>query len=105
MVAPKPNATHLAGIVREVRPNERAPDYLDLVLAVESADDVEGVANLLADTPGQDLALTTDATAVAELGLQPGERVEVGAEVRGRGSVWSRPDTVRRSTAPGSQGE
>jgi hypothetical protein len=105
MVAPKPNATRLAGIVREVRPNERAPDHIDLVLAVESADDVEGVANLLADTPGQDLALTTNATAVADLGLQPGERVEVGAEVRGPGAVWSRPDTVRRSIGSGTEAD
>jgi hypothetical protein len=94
MVAPRPNGTRIAGTVRALRPNERGPDYVDLVVSVDSADDVEGVANLLADTPGRELALTSNAADVAD--LQPGERVEVGAEVRGPGSVWSRPESVRR---------
>jgi hypothetical protein len=96
MVAPKPNETRLAGTVREIRPNERRPDFLELVVAVDCAEDIEGRANLLADTPGQELAVTTDAKDLHELGLQPGERVVVGAEVRGPGAVWSRPQTVRR---------
>jgi hypothetical protein len=96
MVAPKPNETRLAGTVRTIRPDERRPDLLELVVAVDRADDIEGRANLLADTPGKELAVTTDAKDLAELGLEPGERVVVGAEVRGPGAVWSRPRAVRR---------
>jgi len=96
MVAPKPNETRLAGTVRQVRPHRERPNLLELVVAVDRADDVEGRANLLAETPGGELAVTTDATDIAELGLQPGERVVVGVEVRGPGVVWSRPHTVRR---------
>jgi hypothetical protein len=97
MVAPKPNESRLAGTVRQVRPQEERPDYIDLVLEVESADDVEGLANLLAHTPGREVALTTDAGDVADLDLKEGERVVVGAEVRGPGAVWSVPRTVRRA--------
>jgi hypothetical protein len=96
MVAPKPNETRLAGTVRRVRPNERRPNLLELDLAVDRADDVEGRANLLAETPGGQLTVTTDAKDVVELGLQPGEQVVIGVEVRGPGAVWSRPHTVRR---------
>lgn len=96
MVAPKPNETRLAGTVRRVRPNERRSDVLELVVAVDRADDVEGRANLLADTPGGELTVTTDAKDVTKLGLKPGERVLIGAEVRGPGAVWSRPHAVRR---------
>lgn len=96
MVAPKPNETRLAGTVREVRPNERRPELLDLVVTVDSADDVEGCANLLGHTLGQELAVTTDANDVVPLDLSPGERVEVGAELRGPGAVWSLPNSVRR---------
>lgn len=96
MVAPKPNETRLVGTVRQVRPHGRRPNFLELVVAVDRADDVEGRANLLADAPRGELAVTTDAKDVAELGLQPGERVVVGVEVRGPGDVWSRPHTIRR---------
>jgi hypothetical protein len=96
MVAPKPNETRLAGTVRRVRPNQERPNFIELDLAVDRADDVEGRANLLADTPGGELTVTTNAKDVVELGLQPGERVLLGAEVRGPGAVWSRPNTVRR---------
>jgi hypothetical protein len=96
MVAPKPNETRLAGTVRRVRPNQQRPNFSELVVAVDRADDVEGRANLLADTPGGELTVTTDAKEVTELGLQPGERVVIGAEVRGPGAVWSRPRAVRR---------
>jgi hypothetical protein len=96
MVSPKPNETRIEGTVRELRPNERRPGYMELVVAVDRADDIEGRANLLADTPGQELAVTTNAKDVEELGLQPGERVVVGAELRAPGAVWSRPNSVRR---------
>jgi len=96
MVAPKPNETRLVGTVRQVRPDERQPNLLELVVVVDRADDVEGRANLLAHTRGEELTVTTNAKDVAELGLQPGERVLVGAELRGPGSVWSRPHAVRR---------
>ena len=96
MVAPKPNKTRLAGTLRRVRPDERRPDFVELLVAVDRADDIEGHANLLAHAPGQELAVTTDAKDLAEPDLQPGERVVVGAEVRGPGMVWSRPQTLRR---------
>jgi hypothetical protein len=96
MVSPKPNETRIAGTVREIRDAGQRPDHVELVLEVERAEDIEGRANLLADTPGQELAVTTDAGDLADLDLQPGERVVVGAEVRGPGAVWSRPRTVQR---------
>jgi hypothetical protein len=96
MVAPKPNETRLAGTVRRVRPNQRRSDVLELVVVVDRADDVEDRANLLAQTPGGELTVTTDAKDVVELGLQPGEHVEIGVELRGPGAVWSRPRTLRR---------
>ena len=96
MVAPKPNETRLAGTVREIRPIGGQPALRDLVVAVERAEAVEGLADLLSSTPGQDLPVTIDAEDLADLGLQPGERVVLGAELRGPGAVWSRPQTVRR---------
>jgi hypothetical protein len=96
MVAPKPNETCIEGTVRELRPNEKRPGFLDLVVAVDRADDIEGRANLLAHTPGQELAVTTNADDIEGLGLQPGERVVVEAELRAPGAVWSRPNAVRR---------
>jgi hypothetical protein len=96
MVSPKPNETHIEGTVRELRRNEQRPGFVDLVVAVDRADEIEGRANLLAHTPGQELAVTINAKDVEELGLQPGERVIVGAELRAPGSVWSRPNAVHR---------
>lgn len=96
MVSPKPNETRIEGTVRELRPNEERPGYVDLVVAVDRADDIEGRANLLGHTPGEELAVTTDAKELEELGLEPGERVAVGAELRAPGAVWSRPNAVRR---------
>jgi len=96
MVSAKPNKARLAGTVREVRADDRRPDRVDLVMTVDRADDVEGDANLLAHTSGQELTVTTDARDLAELGLERGDRVVVDAEVRGPGAVWSRPRTLRR---------
>jgi hypothetical protein len=97
MVSPKPNETRIEGTVRDMRRNEQRPEFVDLVVAVDHADEIEGRANLLAHTPGQELAVTTNAKDVAELGLQPGERVVVGAELRAPGAVWSRPNALRRT--------
>ncbi len=96
MVAPKPNETRLAGTVRAVRSSERRPEVVELVMAVDRADDVAGRANLLGDKLGEEVTVTTNAQEIADLGLRLGERVVVGAEVRGRHAVWSRPRTVRR---------
>lgn len=96
MVSAKPNETSIAGTVRAMRPVEYPAEAVELVVEVDRADDVEGRANLLADAAGEELAVTTDLDDVAELDLQPGERVVLDAEVRGPGAVWSRPRTVRR---------
>jgi hypothetical protein len=95
MVRAKPNETRLAGTVREVRRAGRKGDAVDLVVAVERADEIEGCANLLADTPGQELTVTVDAEDVAEADVQPGRRIVLGAELRGPGAVWSRPKSLR----------
>ena len=91
MVAPKHNETRIEGTVRELRPNEKRPDFVDLVVDVDRADDIEGRANLLADTPGSELSVTTSAEDVAALGLQPGERVVVGAGSAPRGRCGPGP--------------
>lgn len=96
MVAPKPNNTRLTGTIREVRPHERGRELLELIMDVDAADEVHGHANLLAHAPGHELCVTTDAKDVAALDLHPGDRVVVGAEVRGPGAVWARPRGVRR---------
>jgi hypothetical protein len=96
MVSPKPNETRIEGTVQELRRKEQRPEFVDLVVAVDRADDIEGRANLLAHTPGQELAVTTNAKDVEELGIQPGERVVVGAELRAPGAVWGRPNALRR---------
>jgi hypothetical protein len=96
MVAPKPNETRLRGVVREIKPSQRRPALVELVVDVEQAADVEGRANLLAGTPGGALPVTADAEDLSGLHLRPGERVVLGAEVRGPGAIWSRPQSVRR---------
>jgi hypothetical protein len=80
-----------------VQRHERLEGYVELVLAVEEADDVDGAPNLLGHTVGQDVTVTTEAAHADGLHLEPGARVVVGAELRGPGAVWSRPNDVRRA--------
>lgn len=94
---PIENAAQISGTVRDVRPNDLGERYVDLVLAVERAEDVGEIPNLLGQTVGHELAITTEAEHVGRLALQPGAPVVVDAELRGPGAVWSRPGGLRRA--------
>ncbi len=97
MVQPIENAAQICGTLLRTRRHERPAGYVDLVLAVEEANEVEGSLNLLGHTVGREVTVITEAEHVDGLKLEPGARVAVGAELRGPGAVWSRPNDVRRA--------
>lgn len=96
MTQPIENEVRIRGTVREVRPGP-AEDWVELVVDVEAVEDVAGWPNLLRDRAGQQLTITTGADEVSQLGLTAGHRVEIGAELRGPGAVWSRPGALKRA--------
>lgn len=89
MVRAIENWAELAGTVREVRPHEGIPEMSDLILSVERADDVEGYPNLLADAPGQELAVMIETEKLAD--AKPGERVRCRARRGGLETVIAHP--------------
>ncbi len=80
MVQAIENWAELAGTVRKVHPPAEESRMGRLVIDVERADDVEGYPNLLAGTPGEELAVAVDPEKLGDLDLSPGSRVRLRAQ-------------------------
>ena len=68
----------------------------ELLIAVERADDVAGVPNLLARTPGRELAVSVPTEAIERLGLRAGEAISCRAQRAGPRSVVAQPASLTR---------
>lgn len=78
MVRAVENWAELRGTVRAIRPRPGVPRMSEVVLAVDEARDVEGYPNLLAEAPGQELAVNVDTESLGD--VEPGARVRCRAQ-------------------------
>lgn len=88
------NWAELSGSVREVR--HRAAGRSELLIAVERAEDVAGFPNLLAGTPGRELAVSVATDAVERMGLRGGDAIVCRAQRAGPRSVVAQPASLAR---------
>jgi hypothetical protein len=88
------NWAELAGTLREVRPPDGPSQMSKLVIQVHKADDVEGYPNLLADTPGRELAVAIKTAKLDDLDVQPGAEVRCRAQRASPDVVVAHPDEI-----------
>jgi hypothetical protein len=75
MVSIRENWSEITGVVRSISSAPDLKDYMVAQVQVEQVRDVEGFANLLADTVGTELAIYIPADLISTHPLTPGMRI------------------------------
>jgi hypothetical protein len=95
MVQVVENWASLEGTVRSTRPSQLGPDYVEVDLAVERVEPVEGFRNLFPEAENTVISVTFPGDIVEKLGLRAGDRIRCQARKASPFAAFAKADEVR----------
>lgn len=101
MVQAVENWAVVEGPVQAIRASQAGPDYIEVDVAVERTEPVEGFPNLFAEAENTVVPVTIRRDAIDKLGLSVGDRIRLQARRASPFSAFAKPDEI--GLAPAEQ--